>query len=506
MNIKEIDATWDRLTRNNLNDNFNELQTNITSLDKAKFNKGAMPPNTNYDTLLTPGNYYTGGTEIVDTSTGLAVKLPSSILVFGGGSVYTATQIQVVNTTSEHNFYIRFRVNSQKWSDWVPVGEDNKSWDRGELPENTNIYDMRGPEWVGVWNISGASTASTIQGELPPGLTQWLPGQIEVRGSGGGNTNLSTIMYTPYGLGGNHVKVLTITINNYKASGREAWSEWVDIAKKEEPVIVDNKIDVYKGHSGVPNTARIEAFKEKYPLVSTGGKGAVMFRYDHGLTNFKTEIKPLHDSYNLPYCIAMNSRTWDKEENNGATQTEVKQWIADGLCEIWNHTATHEDTDVPEELFDIIVNGKKELEQQLDTVIYGFIVPGMSPTGMGGFYGGSSYDVFSETYAGSLIQAFHAVSSGAFPGTAHRKLDGVIRQGQSHYTIEKRTVEEVKAQIDKAVRDKTAVQLMMHPRVLNLDGYISTGDLIEILNYVKTKVDSGELVALSPYQSLHAIL
>lgn len=359
------------------------------------WDKGALDIGMDYDTLFTPGNYYTGGPLIVENAKGLAVNIPSDILVFGAGTNYSATQIQVPSTGSNHNFYIRSRTTGSTWSEWKILGENQK----------------------------GSSS-----------------------------------------------------------------------------------INVYSGHSGVPNNARIEEFKEDYPLVSTNNKGAVMFRYDHGLTNFKSIIKQLHDERNFPYCIAMNSRNWDREENNGATQNDVKNWISDGLCEIWNHSATHEDTDVPEELYDIIVNGRIELEQQLGSKVHGFIVPGMSPTGMGGFVGGNSLDVFSKTYAGSLILAYHAVSSGAIPGTAQRKLDGVTRQGQSHFGIEKRSVTEVKAQIDHAIANKTALQLMMHPRVLNLSGYISTVELVEILDYVKTKFDSGDLVVLSPYQSLHATL
>ena len=378
--------------------------------------------------------------------------------------------------------------------------KSSKGANRGELPLGTNVYDMRGKEWEGIWNISGASTSQTILGEVPPGMIEWQPGQIFVLGSGGGTPNLSSIFYTPYS--GSRPRVFYTTINNYKATGKDAWFEWVDLADKSG----GNSSDVYSGHYGTPNIVRIEDFKQDYPLVSTGNKGAVMFRYDHNLTSFKQKVKPLHDSLNFPYCIAMNSRTWDDPSNSGASQSDVKQWIADGLCEVWNHTATHVDTDKAEELFDIIVNGRIELEQQLDTKIHGFIVPGMAPTGMGGFGGGASYDVFSKTYAGSLIQAYHAVSSGSFSGTSHRKLDGKIKLGQAHYTIEKRTVASIKAHIDSAITNKTALQLMLHPHTLDMSGYLSTAKLTEVLDYVKSKVDAGQLVVLSPYQSLHAEL
>lgn len=469
--------------------------------EEISFEKGVALDNFDYDELFTPGNYYTGGPDVVETSSGLKVKIPSSILVIGNSSRFAATQIQVPVAPQDQKFYYRTRITGSVWSKWFELAE-GKPWNRGELPEGTNVYDMRGLEWEGVWNISGAATANSMQGETPPGLEGWLPGQIEVKGSGGGNTNLSSLTYTPYS--GKKARVYAITVNLYSQTGRDAWGDWSNLSEKEQDGV---SFDAYSGHAGVPNVARIEEFKKDYPLVSTEGKGAVMFRYDHGLTNFKQHIKPLHDAKGFPYCIAMNSRNWDEEENSGATQSEVKSWIADGLCEIWNHSATHTDSDIKEGLFDEIVNGRIELEQQLAIKVHGFIVPGMSPTGMGGFVGGNSLDVFSKTYAGTLIQSYHAVSSGAFSGTARRQLDGVVRIGQSHFGFEKRSVTEVKAQIDLAISEKTALQLMAHPRELNRGGeYYSTSDVAEILDYVEQKVNAGDLVVLSPYQSLHATI
>ena len=96
-----------------------------------------------------------------------------------------------------------------------------KGSNRGELPLGTNVYDMRGEEWEGIWNVSGASTSESIQGSPPPGMIKWLPGQIEVIGSGGGVPNLSSIFYTPYI--GDRPRVFYTTITDYRSPGLSGW-------------------------------------------------------------------------------------------------------------------------------------------------------------------------------------------------------------------------------------------------------------------------------------------
>src|SRR5690606_4272235 len=77
----------------------------------------------------------------------------------------------------------------------------------------------------------------------------------------------------------------------YNRKGPEAWSEWTQMGG---PLPNPNSLNT----GG--RDMRLQMFKDEYPLVSTQGKGAVVFRYDHGLTNFKNELLPLHTQYGIP--------------------------------------------------------------------------------------------------------------------------------------------------------------------------------------------------------------
>ncbi|WP_129657472.1 polysaccharide deacetylase family protein [Rothia halotolerans] len=248
------------------------------------------------------------------------------------------------------------------------------------------------------------------------------------------------------------------------------------------------------------NEILVQDFTRRYN-VSTGGKGAVAFRFDHGLTNFKEIVLPLLRQHQLPAGIAMNSRTWANPNNAGVTQTEANAWVTTDRIEYWAHGATHKDAANEEQLVDEIVRGLEELRAQLPAAtIDGFMIPGVGGTGYNGFNAGRNLKSFSATVAGQLILANHAVSSGYRPGTVQRQLDGVVRQGLSHYSWEKATLAGVKDQVDAAIKGKTGLVLMMHPQNIGKTGFVSPAVVEGVIAYVAAKCDAGELVALSPYQ------
>jgi hypothetical protein len=216
---------------------------------------------------------------------------------------------------------------------------------------------------------------------------------------------------------------------------------------------------------GLANSLRVDEFSQRRGgAKKTGGKGAVALRFDHGLNNFDSVIRPLLEARNLPYSLALNSRNWSTAENNTVTAAMVDGWT---LAEIWNHGAHHNDATVYATQYDTIVTGLAELRAQLPSKsIDGFIVPGVGGTNYGGFSGGQNPASFYSTDAGRLILEHHAVSTGAYPNTDHRVLDGRIRQGMGHYTIEAQTPAAVIAEIDAAIAGKTGLQLMMHPSLI----------------------------------------
>lgn len=259
-------------------------------------------------------------------------------------------------------------------------------------------------------------------------------------------------------------------------------------------------------NAGLANAVRLDDFSfRRGGKKKTNGKGAVALRFDHGLNNFNTEARPLLEARTMKYLLALNSRGWTTTENNTVTAAMVDAWVAAGLCKIGNHGAHHNDATTYASLQDVIVTGLSELKAQLPSAqIDGWFVPGVGGTNYNGFNGGQTPEHFYNTDAGRLILENHAVSSGAFPNTSQRILDGRIRQGQGHFTMDTSTTALIQAQIDLAITNKTGLQLMCHPSLLNTAGNITTANLATVLDYIQTKVTAGDLVLLDPYELLLA--
>lgn len=255
--------------------------------------------------------------------------------------------------------------------------------------------------------------------------------------------------------------------------------------------------------TGGAHELQIQEFKKAYPQVSTGGLGVVNFRYDHGLSTIKSTLLAMHRAAGVPFYVAMNSRLWSDPENSGATQADVRAWIAEKICEVGNHTADHLDRFTAEGIYDTIVNGKLELEAQLLTTIWGFTVPGLVDYNKLEGFGGGSLESYANTVAGGLIMANHAICSGTVTDS-QRPLDGEIRIGARHYSWEDSSFASIKAQIDSAITNKTALTLMAHPRVMGTAGKFDAALAQQVISYVKSQIDAGKLANISYYQSHHA--
>ena len=232
--------------------------------------------------------------------------------------------------------------------------------------------------------------------------------------------------------------------------------------------------------------------------VSTGGKAAFALRLDHGWTNIKSKLRTELSARGIVPGVASCSRQWDLEENSGATIAEVKSWVANGEFEILNQGATHGQSMV--NYVDEIVNGRVELEDQLDTNVWGFAPPGES-TAWEDFDGGR-VDGWASLPA-AIALASHAYSMG-YVGGARRVLDGTIRQGLAHITLDTYDMAQARAQVDAAISEGRGIQVMLHPRELDKAGKITTSAFLDFLDYVVEKRDAGDLVILSPGELVRA--
>lgn len=355
---------------------------------------------------------------------------------------------------------------------------------RGTIPLNSNLDLWVDATYNGLW-YAAAVSVPTLTG-LPPEAAG-RPLQLLVLGS---QPRITTQVYIPYGMYG--TTWLSRSIDNV---GTNTWTEWAPFGGSDSVSPM------------VPNAIRkAEMLHALGGPVATGGLGAVAFRFDHGFTNFRDIVLPAVQARGIKVAQAYNPRNWHYAENTGVTAADLNGWVAAGDVEIMNHSANHLGADTREALTDQIVNGLAEIEAELPAAagkVWGFAPPGVSTGDYGGFKDGRTPAGWS-TFAGRLILEHHAVGTGYLAGTSRRVLDGQIRDGLGHVTIDGRAVADIKADVDEVIASRKGLQLMMHPSQLNASGKLSTSQFLEVLDYVVAKRDAGELMILSPYQLLAA--
>lgn len=359
---------------------------------------------------------------------------------------------------------------------------------RGNLPTGTNIDDWYAGGRNGFWRASAAN-AGTITG-LPPG-TSGQAFNLLVLGS---VTRVSTQIYFPYGF------YSTTPMIRFVANiSDNSWTPWAPLGGT--PPTPDES-DGTEGAWGAHEAQVARFIAAMGGPIDTGGKAAVAIRFDHGLANFKSKILPLTQARGFKVAQAYNPGNWHYPENTGVTASELNSWVAAGDVEIWNHSATHAPADTDATLYTQIVEGLAQIEAELPAAagnVWGWNPPGVSSGTYGGYDGGKTPAGWN-TYAGRLILAHHAVASGSLIGTQLHPLDGAPRAGLARYQMDSLTPATIKAKIDEAVAAGKGLQLMMHPSQIDLSGMLTTAGFTEVLDYLVTLQDAGDLVVLSPYQ------
>lgn len=447
------------------------------------FLRGKLPNGTNLNTFRTPGIWIIPTTADADTMIGLPVKWPGVVFIKNDVSASTIVCTQEFSTYRAGDAIENVGI----WDRLAAGDSAFASWSRRPIDHGaaTGSFDLdRLPE--GKIAIYGPNNTTIVNG--PPNAQPGLVVTFTVSSF----TVMKAQLYMEYGTNGRILFRATSNVNG----GMSTWRDLTAAGGGGAAPLVG---------VGTPSEMRIQAFKDAYPLASSGNKGVVVFRYDHGLANFKSGILPIHQAANMPFYIAMNSRNWDFAENAGATQADARAWIASGLAEFGNHCADHTDKVTIETIFDTVVRGREELEEQLQTIIHGFTVPGVGGTGFGGFTDGK-LNAYSSTWMGEVVLANHAIASGNIGATARRTLDGVVRQGSRHYTWESGTFADIKTQIDLAVSEKKALTLMAHPSFLGTAGKFDTALVQQVVTYVNDLITAGSLAPMSYYQSHHATL
>lgn len=461
----------------------------------ATWSKGALPEDTDLNTFITPGLYR--------ISSGIAPKNlpPLSGTSTSASGFLTISNIAGTSATWAIQEYVRYgnynerwwrisRNTTGAWADWqrlVGAAELDSllenirgelDWRKGVLPEGTDLNTFH---TAGVYRISTAQPKN-----MPPFVnpSTAISGFLTVTNIKATNAVWSQQEFVRYGT--SFERWWRISSNT-----TGSWNPWTRIPNE----ILSE---------GIKNDLLVQDFTRRRGGIKKVSTGVVSLRFDHGLANFNSKIRPVLERLKLPYSLALCSGQWDRPENVGVTPAMVNSWVTGGLAEIWNHTKDHGSGDNSEKQWKAAIDdGLSELKTQIPAAqIDGFAVPGSSGTSFGGFTNGNTVEQFYETDGGKYLLSKHAVVSGYIPG--YRVLDGIVRQGQGHTTIDAASLSSVTTRIKAVQSTNEGLQLMLHPSLVDTEGYATTAVITSIFEYIAAERDAGKLTVLGPYDALLA--
>lgn len=472
---------------------YDELRDDIAEADPFK---GAVPNGSNIDTFRGGANrgYWNISTNNnAETMTGLPEPVAGVLHVLAAtghtSTTGVTTQIYAPYTfgATDPRLWVRTSADAVAgtFTPWVDVSYRPPTvtpWGRGVIPLNSDLNDMRGVDYAGAWAVN-SNTQAQSHTNYPSGYA----GTVEIVVAG----SITTQTVRPYAWDNpNRPQVFVRTVSNITGP---VWTPWVDIAAQTSG---GGGGDSLPGH----DVARGTAIRRRGGTIGTGGRAVVALRYDHGTANFRDKVLPLLRQHGLPSSICFNSRRWHLAEHDGLTGADVEPWCLEDGIEVWNHSATHQDSTGEAAIFDNIVTGLAELRAQFPLVaIDGWMPPGVTSTNPDGAFDGlnnGSTDEHWRAWAGQLILAHHGFATGYLPGTVW-PADGQPIIGLRHHGIDQGTLSGVQDAVGEAIATGGRIEIFLHPSVVDTAGFITAATLASILAWIADQRDAGAIEVLT---------
>ncbi|QSZ49419.1 polysaccharide deacetylase family protein [Arthrobacter sp. D5-1] len=356
--------------------------------------------------------------------------------------------------------------------------------DNGAALAGSTIYTLA----EGRWYVSGSIATSV---GLPPSGS----GQIARNG-------WLTIKYATGSSDAKHFEWVTDDVNNDYTT--ELWTA----AKRSGDATIKGWRQVYPVKASLPSAldAGLRHQIERDQLralvkgpISTAGATPVAFVWDDYPATMKAKVIEEVRRIGLKITFAVCSRSLDPGFENikgvgEVTWSDVNSWVVDGLVEIANHSADHQDAATDEELFDTIVTGLTELRAH---------VPAANPrmtwvqpsVVYPNFNNGDSPSAYANEKAGQLIAAYHPyytglqklIGSGAIP------MSGEPVPGLARVWVDSMTEADRKAAITSLAGTGRGIIISTHANAIDAASRWTLAEMISYLEWLKAEEVAGRI-------------
>lgn len=244
------------------------------------------------------------------------------------------------------------------------------------------------------------------------------------------------------------------------------------------PVTLDTNVFDENGNNSIKtNQLQLNGENQSKQLK----KGIISIVYDDGRIDHYTEAFPIHQTYGLPFTLAIDVRNvFDTAGTGKVTYAQLKEMVKTGLTEIASHSMTHTILDSSKSFVRTkyeILESKKHL-QEMGFDVNTFV----APSSMYDSADSNKMELLKELYEVAYINYKDAqtapVSDLVIPYPY--ELHSLYRANVSN-----KTLDEMKAWVDYVEANNAWLTIYAHG--VGTSGEITTSDLDTLLSYITTK-------------------
>ncbi|XAZ30682.1 polysaccharide deacetylase family protein [Paenarthrobacter ureafaciens] len=423
-------------------------------------------------TTLPAGTYQIASTTVA-TSLGLPRARPFSLLVVpvGTSGAMTFLAHSVEAQTDESRVYVRHRINATMSPSWLELSTDSFWKGATGLLPTADLWALK----------PGSYTITNVNNARDLGMPRERPG-----------------IFVTYSIG------TTAKIQLFYSS-EEGAGQSTQIFKRSRSVLgVDVPWEPIAGAGAgeAPGPVRREVLRQaltarKGGRIGTNGKGVIALRFDDAPVEFRTTILPLLVERRLPFTRVSTSQSINGTVIDPSEFPTMQTYCLDSGGEVWNHGATHGDAVGDTNIYTEVIGSLTALRTAMPKLAIDCFAP---PGGAETIYGWLMKDpaALANTYAGRTLMGWHALVSAYFQNTYYRPLDGQLRDGQIHYSVDAyTTLSQATTLVDRARDWKTGVVMMWHANNIGATDKQSLADFTATLDYIVAQRDAGNIVVLT---------
>lgn len=395
--------------------------------------RGVVESGTDVNTLTDPGFYTVPSVSVANTLENYPTGRGGIIIVGGnpGSGVNSQDVLAHVSSTAPNERYTRTKLltSNTTWGPWT-----SPEWIKGRLGSTDDPIDVDTFRTIGAWLVPTKAHATGL-----PGSGVGVLEVVFITSAG-----ISLQRFTER-VANDDIRVwhrYTLMVNGW------AGIEWALLNKPQAGGGGDGAHAIQADVQISDHASRVEiAASRRGGSIGTGGLPVFMWRFDHWLVAFRDKILPVLQEFDLPATLNMNYDNLGNVQNGAGSITweQVQDWNQYSGIEIANHGSTHTNVNTTTALFHEIVEGRRNLERAMPRVAVetwqehgsAYLIAS-DIDGDTGLDLGRTIEAFTESYAGRLVMAEHAVVEGK-TGSFYPPLTGRPQIGQSHYSLDRDT-------------------------------------------------------------------